>query len=133
MIQKSLSPVAKSRISSFCGNTMSVEKRTLAWTGTMSCCEYLIVRPPPVSACSGNAAKTARQRIVRLRLFLRTDFNFLMLIMLFLLDCVSCRTAKGTFKAKRGIPERPEGEQEAVRHKDQKETGEIAAWHDHRQ
>jgi hypothetical protein len=54
-----------------------------------------------------------------------------MLIMLFLLDCVSRRTAKETFKAKRGMPERPEGKQEAVRHKDKKEAGEIAAGHDH--
>src|SRR5208283_1191494 len=97
----------------------------------MSCCEYLIVRPRPVSACTGNTAKRAIQRIAGLRLFLRADFNFLMLIMSFLLDCVSSRTTNGTFKAKRRIPERPESEQKAVSHKDKKEAGEIAARHDH--
>src|SRR5467141_5147172 len=110
MIQKSLSPVAKSRMSSFCGNTMSVEKRTLAWTDTMSCCEYLTVRPPPVSACTGTAAKTARQRIARLRLFLRADFKFLMLVMTFLLARATARIAKGAFTAKRRIQDPPDGD-----------------------
>src|SRR6266581_2885908 len=46
MIQNSLSPVVASRISSFTGNTMSVENRILAWMGIMSVSAYLTVRAP---------------------------------------------------------------------------------------
>src|SRR5271154_518881 len=46
MIQNSRSPVVKSRISSSSGKTMSVEKRSLAWTGTMSSLLYLTTRAP---------------------------------------------------------------------------------------
>src|ERR1041384_305147 len=50
MIQNSRSPVVKSRISSSSGRTMSVEKRSLAWTGTMSSLAYLMTRAPSASA-----------------------------------------------------------------------------------
>src|SRR4030095_1427937 len=53
MIQNSRSPVVKSRISSSSGRTMSVEKRSLAWMGTMSSFPYLTTRAPsaPANAC----------------------------------------------------------------------------------
>src|ERR1700722_205375 len=44
MIQNSLSPVVKSRISSSSGRTISVENRSLARTGTISSFEYLTTR-----------------------------------------------------------------------------------------
>ena len=44
MIQNSLSPVVKSRISSSSGSTISVEKRSLARTGTMSSFAYFTTR-----------------------------------------------------------------------------------------
>src|SRR5215470_14094953 len=46
MIQNSRSPVVKSRISSSSGSTMSVEKRSLARTSTMSSLAYLTTRAP---------------------------------------------------------------------------------------
>src|ERR1039457_1948166 len=72
MIQKSLSPVAKSRMSSSCGNTIRVEYRSLARTAITSCCEYLTVRAAPDCAKTGNAMQTANQRIASERLLLRS-------------------------------------------------------------
>src|SRR5215472_5301155 len=46
MIQNSRSPVVKSRISSSSGSTMSVEKRSLACTSTISSLPYLTTRAP---------------------------------------------------------------------------------------
>src|ERR1700691_5056646 len=50
MIQNSLSPVVKSRISSSSGRTINVEKRNLARTGTMSSLEYFTTRASSVAA-----------------------------------------------------------------------------------
>src|SRR5665213_45953 len=72
MIQKSLSPVAKSRMSSSCGNTISVEYRSFARTAITSCCEYLTVRATPDCANTGNAMQTTNQRIASERLLLRS-------------------------------------------------------------
>src|SRR5258708_5474974 len=61
MIQNSLSPVVASRISSFTGNTMSVENRILAWMGIISVSAYLTVRAPESAWTAGVRAKsTAR-------------------------------------------------------------------------
>src|SRR5580700_1926755 len=63
MIQNSLSPVVKSRISSSSGRTMSVEKRSFARTGTMSSLEYFTTRAASVAARTaegGNATATTR-------------------------------------------------------------------------
>src|SRR5439155_1124900 len=73
MIQNSLSPVAKSRMSSFGGRTMSVEKRILARIETISCGEYFTVRPLPGSACAGSMASTVKLNTARLPL--RTDLK----------------------------------------------------------
>ncbi len=60
MIQNSLSPVVKSRISSSSGRTMSVEKRSLARTGTMSSFEYFTTRASAsVVACAGEGWNAA--------------------------------------------------------------------------
>src|SRR5580658_7720684 len=72
MIQKSLSPVAKSRMSSSWGNTISVEYRSFARTEIMSCCEYFTVRPTPDCAKTGNAMLTTNQNIASERLLLRS-------------------------------------------------------------
>src|ERR1700693_3700179 len=72
MIQKSLSPVAKSRMSSSCGNTISVEYRSFARTAITSCCEYFTVRATPDCANTGNAMQTTNQRIASENLFLRS-------------------------------------------------------------
>jgi len=53
MIQNSLSPVVKSRISSFSGRMMSVEKRSLALTGTISLCAYFTTRAVSGATRSG--------------------------------------------------------------------------------
>src|SRR5713226_3399103 len=53
MIQNSLSPVVASRISSFTGNTMSVENRIFAWMGIMSVSAYLTVRAPESAWTAG--------------------------------------------------------------------------------
>src|SRR6202161_1666738 len=71
MIQKSLSPVAKSRMSSSCGNTISVEYRSFARTEITSCCEYFTVRATPDCANTGNAMLTTNQGIESERLLLR--------------------------------------------------------------
>src|SRR5579862_5834589 len=82
MIQKSLSPVAKSRISSFCGNTMRVEYRSFARTEITSCCEYFTVRATPVWAKTGNDKATANQSIATERLLLRNITGIVMLVLL---------------------------------------------------
>src|SRR6267142_3692292 len=62
MIQNSRSPVVKSRISSSSGRTMSVEKRSFAWTGTMSSLLYLTMRASSLAAIrSGAASRTAKR------------------------------------------------------------------------
>src|SRR5260370_35703369 len=58
MIQNSLSPVVASRISSFTGNTMSVENRILAWMGIMSVSAYLTVRAPESGWTAGVRANS---------------------------------------------------------------------------
>src|SRR6266851_3753638 len=80
MIQNSLSPVVKSRISSLSGNTISVENRSLARTGTMSSFEYFTTRAPSgVAAAPGElklkaAAPKRAATISQLRMdFLRLD------------------------------------------------------------
>src|SRR5579884_692709 len=50
MIQNSLSPVVTSRISSLSGRMMSVEKRSFAFTGTMSFWLYFTTRAVSVAA-----------------------------------------------------------------------------------
>src|ERR1700730_4290142 len=82
MIQKSLSPVAKSSISSFCGNTMRVEYLSFARTAITSCCEYFTVRATPVCANMGNAQATANERIARERLLLRKITGVFMRVLL---------------------------------------------------
>src|SRR5579862_3023838 len=82
MIQKSLSPVAKSRISSFCGNTMRVEYRSFARTEITSCCEYFTVRATPVCANMGNAQATANERIATERLLLRNITGIVIYVLL---------------------------------------------------
>src|SRR5271155_1726586 len=72
MIQKSLSPVAKSRMSSSCGKTIRVEYRSFARTAITSCCEYFTVRATPDCAKTGNAMQTANQRIASENLLLRS-------------------------------------------------------------
>src|SRR5215468_7839733 len=63
MIQNSRSPVVKSRISSSSGNTMSVEKRSLAWTGTMSSLPYFTTRAPSsANACATDTTASAAIR-----------------------------------------------------------------------
>src|SRR5271166_3125402 len=63
MTQNSLSPVVKSRISSSSGRTMSVEKRRLARTGTMSSFAYFTTRAAAsVAALTGEAWNTAEPR-----------------------------------------------------------------------
>src|SRR5258708_24471 len=60
MTQNSLSPVVKSRISSSSGRTMSVEKRSLARTGTMSSFAYFTTRAEAsVAAAAGEAWNAA--------------------------------------------------------------------------
>src|SRR5215471_1463329 len=59
MIQNSRSPVVKSRISSSSGRTMSVEKRSLAWTGITSSFAYFTTRAPSGSANSCEAEPRA--------------------------------------------------------------------------
>src|ERR1700730_13401384 len=72
MIQKSLSPVAKSRMSSSCGNTIRVEYRSFARTAITSCCEYFTVRATPDCANTGNPMQTTNQRIASERPLLRS-------------------------------------------------------------
>src|SRR5580700_5022033 len=63
MTQNSLSPVVKSRISSSSGRTMSVEKRSLARTGTMSSLAYFTTRAvASVAASAGEAWNAAVPR-----------------------------------------------------------------------
>src|SRR5262249_47331486 len=63
MIQNSRSPVVKSRISSSSGKTMSVEKRSLAWTATMSSLLYFTTRAPSSAANVGGKTTTASAAI----------------------------------------------------------------------
>src|SRR6266487_1278054 len=86
MIQNSLSPVVKSRISSPSGSTISVENRTLARTWTISCREYFTVRAAPASATAG-LAETTRQSMDKIGRLLRTDLNFVRIGISFLLMC----------------------------------------------
>src|SRR6266851_78419 len=58
MIQNSLSPVVASRISSFTGNTMSVENRILARMGIMSVSAYLTVLEPESAWTAGVRANS---------------------------------------------------------------------------
>src|SRR5262245_10477142 len=81
MIQNSRSPVVKSRISSSSGKTMSVEKRSLAWTATMSSLLYFTTRAPSSAANAGgkgtkaSAAIIAQVRVRSFRaIFERRDF-----------------------------------------------------------
>src|SRR5258708_12774495 len=76
MIQNSLSPVVKSRISSLSGNTIRVEKRNLACTGTMSSFEYFTTRAPSgvVAVAGGPKAKTAALKKAAAVTQLRMDF-----------------------------------------------------------
>src|SRR5207245_11811659 len=60
MIQNSRSPVVKSSISSSSGRTMSVEKRSLAWTETISSFPYLTTRAPSPSANACDREPRAR-------------------------------------------------------------------------
>src|SRR6266478_2123665 len=60
MIQNSRSPVVKSSISSSSGRTMSVEKRSLAWTETISSFPYLTTRAPSASANACDREPRAR-------------------------------------------------------------------------
>src|SRR5258708_1826600 len=63
MPQNSLSSVVKSRMSSSSGRTMSVENRSLAWTGTMSSFAYFTTRAAvSVVAGVGGAPKAAVPR-----------------------------------------------------------------------
>ncbi len=62
MIQNSLSPVVKSRISSSSGRTIRVENRSLARTGTMSSLEYLTTRAASASARAGKGCRTPSPR-----------------------------------------------------------------------
>src|ERR1022692_874309 len=81
MIQNSLSPVVKSRISSFSGNTISVEKRSFARTGTMSSFEYFTTRAPSVAATKGMCPMAAKQKAasvyIRIRVERRRDRRFI--------------------------------------------------------
>src|SRR5208283_2192445 len=83
MTQNSLSPVVKSRISSSSGRTISVEKRSLALTGTMSSLEYFTTRAAAsVAAWADMAARQVRQRKARL---LKIDFDAVVRFIFFLL------------------------------------------------
>src|SRR5215471_3456531 len=75
MIQNSLSPVVKSRISSFSGRTMSVENRSLARTWTMSCWEYFTVRAAAVSATAREGAKAEANKASNTTKILTADLN----------------------------------------------------------
>src|SRR5215472_2636773 len=75
MIQNSLSPVVKSRISSFCGRTMSVENRSLARIWTMSCWEYFTVRAAALSASAREGAKADGRKVSNTADSLTADFN----------------------------------------------------------
>src|ERR1039457_2021091 len=81
MIQNSLSPVVKSRISSFSGNTMSVEKRSFARTGTISSFEYFTTRAPSAAATKGVCPVAAKQKAasvyIRIRVGRRRDRRFM--------------------------------------------------------
>ena len=60
MIQNSLSPVVKSRISSFSGSTIRVEKRSLARTGMICSREYFTVRAPSAGAAKDGGIAVKR-------------------------------------------------------------------------
>src|SRR5580700_2896576 len=82
MIQKSLSPVAKSRMSSSCGNTIRVEYRSFARTAITSCCEYFTVRATPDCANTGSAMQTTNQRIASENLLLRSIRGIVICVLL---------------------------------------------------
>src|ERR1039457_5772956 len=73
MIQNSLSPVVKSRISSFSGNTMSVENRSFARTGTMSSFEYFTTRAPSAAETKGVCQMATRQKAASVYLRIRAE------------------------------------------------------------
>src|SRR6266849_9168223 len=106
MIQNSLSPVVKSRISSLSGNTISVENRNLARTGTMSSFEYLTTRAPSgVAAVPGEMElKTAALKRAAAASQLRMDFLRLDVAWFIVSPCV---VVLGTSVAIRGKAEKP--------------------------
>src|ERR1700722_13896453 len=73
MIQNSLSPVVKSRISSFSGNTISVEKRSFARTGTMSSFEYFTTRAPSAAATKGVCPMATKQKAASVYIRIRVE------------------------------------------------------------
>src|ERR1700757_2862869 len=86
MIQNSLSPVAKSRISSFWGKTIRVEKRSFARTGMMSCWEYFIVLAPPGSARTGDTSIEMKERAARTRVNAKLAFERVFILYLLVLN-----------------------------------------------
>src|SRR6202041_216003 len=64
MIQNSLSPVVKSRISSSSGRTIRVEKRSFARTGIMSSLEYLTTRAASVAAHAAENGKAVTKTTI---------------------------------------------------------------------
>src|ERR1039457_7683709 len=73
MIQNSLSPVVKSRISSFSGNTISVEKRSFARTGTISSFAYFTTRAPSAAATKGVCPMATKQKAANVYIRIRVE------------------------------------------------------------